>query len=124
MPWCPRCERVLETDELTGAGACPSCGSVELEPSRRPVRRRPPGTRPRRRPPVALDTTVADELDEASGTDDEGQDEDDDDASEDDPGAASGRPKPPWHFKLMLWGTAIYLSYRLYQGITWVVHHV
>jgi len=38
--------------------------------------------------------------------------------------AAPEHPKPPWHFKLMLWGTAIYLTYRLYQGVTWVVHHV
>ena len=30
----------------------------------------------------------------------------------------------PWHFKLMLVATVIYLGYRTYQGVGWVVHHV
>ncbi|HXX89613.1 MAG TPA: hypothetical protein VEI83_05240 [Acidimicrobiales bacterium] len=29
----------------------------------------------------------------------------------------------PWHFKLMIGVTAVYLAYRAYQGITWLVHH-
>ena len=29
----------------------------------------------------------------------------------------------PWHFKLMLVATVVYLGYRAYQGIGWLVHH-
>jgi len=29
----------------------------------------------------------------------------------------------PWHFKLMIAATAVYLGWRAYQGIAWVVHH-
>jgi hypothetical protein len=31
-------------------------------------------------------------------------------------------PPIPWHFKLLVVAVAIYLSYRLYQGIMWLVH--
>lgn len=30
----------------------------------------------------------------------------------------------PWHFKLMLVATVVYLGYRAYQGVGWLVHHV
>ena len=30
----------------------------------------------------------------------------------------------PWYFKAMLVASVIYLGYRSYQGVTWVVHHV
>lgn len=33
------------------------------------------------------------------------------------------RPKAPWHFKVLLVGSVIYLCWRLYQGIGWLVHH-
>ncbi len=33
------------------------------------------------------------------------------------------RPKAPWHFKVLLAGSVIYLGWRLYQGIGWLVHH-
>ncbi|HUY63079.1 MAG TPA: hypothetical protein VMV14_01025 [Acidimicrobiales bacterium] len=29
----------------------------------------------------------------------------------------------PWHFKAMIVITIIYLGYRAYQGIGWLVHH-
>ncbi len=29
----------------------------------------------------------------------------------------------PWHFKFLLAATVIYLGYRTYQGIGWLVHH-
>lgn len=29
----------------------------------------------------------------------------------------------PWHFKVIGAGTAIYLVYRLVQGILWLIHH-
>lgn len=30
----------------------------------------------------------------------------------------------PWHFKVLIAVTAVYLSYRLFQGIVWVGHHL
>ena len=30
----------------------------------------------------------------------------------------------PWYFKSLIVATVIYLGYRSYQGIGWVVHHV
>lgn len=30
----------------------------------------------------------------------------------------------PWHFKLLILATVVYLLFRLFQGILWVVHHV
>ena len=30
----------------------------------------------------------------------------------------------PWQFKIMIYITIIYLGYRAYQGVTWVVHHI
>jgi uncharacterized paraquat-inducible protein A len=29
-----------------------------------------------------------------------------------------------WYFKLMLLATVIYLGWRAFQGITWLIHHV
>jgi hypothetical protein len=31
-------------------------------------------------------------------------------------------PKAPWHFKLLFVLTAVYLGWRLVQGITWLAH--
>lgn len=35
----------------------------------------------------------------------------------------SRRPVP-WYFKFMIVATVVYLMYRTYQGITWLIHHV
>jgi DNA-directed RNA polymerase subunit RPC12/RpoP len=35
----------------------------------------------------------------------------------------STRPKVPWYFKLLIGATGIYLGYRAYHGIDWLVHH-
>jgi hypothetical protein len=32
--------------------------------------------------------------------------------------------KAPWYFKFMLVASVIYLGYRAFQGVTWVVHHI
>lgn len=33
-------------------------------------------------------------------------------------------PRAPWHFKLLLGATAVYLGWRLVQGLSWLVHHI
>lgn len=38
----------------------------------------------------------------------------------DEPRSASA----PWHFKLLIAVTAVYLGYRLFQGIVWVGQHL
>jgi hypothetical protein len=30
----------------------------------------------------------------------------------------------PWYFKLMIVASVIYLGYRAFQGVTWMVHHI
>ena len=32
-------------------------------------------------------------------------------------------PRAPWHFKVLVVGTVVYLGYRLYQGVGWLIHH-
>ena len=34
------------------------------------------------------------------------------------------RPPMPWYFKVMIVATIIYLGWRAYQGVDWVIHHV
>ncbi len=29
----------------------------------------------------------------------------------------------PWYFKAMIVASVVYLGYRAYQGVTWIVHH-
>lgn len=31
-----------------------------------------------------------------------------------------GEPKAPWHFKLLVLATVLYLAYRAVQGVLWV----
>ncbi|MDP1803868.1 MAG: hypothetical protein Q8K72_01755 [Acidimicrobiales bacterium] len=33
-------------------------------------------------------------------------------------------PGAPWHFKLLLGATVLYLGFRFVQGIAWVGHHL
>ncbi|MHB1987005.1 MAG: hypothetical protein ACYCSF_03330 [Acidimicrobiales bacterium] len=39
-------------------------------------------------------------------------------------GAGVRQARAPWHFKLIVVGSVVYLGYRLYQGITWLGHHL
>ena len=32
--------------------------------------------------------------------------------------------RQPWWFKFLAVATVIYLGYRAFQGVTWVIHHV
>jgi hypothetical protein len=38
-------------------------------------------------------------------------------------GEQVARRKIPWTFKVMGAGTAVYLGWRAYQGIAWLIHH-
>lgn len=43
---------------------------------------------------------------------------------ETDADAQPRRRRIPWTFKTMIAATIVYLGYRAYQGVTWVIHHV
>jgi hypothetical protein len=112
VAWCAQCLKQLGDDELVAgpgepgpiagpAGApgtrdrCPSCGTRVVAPA--PVKLQPGGG------------THPDEL--AEGAEGEAAEE------------TKGHAKAPWHFKVLVTGSVIYLGYRLYQGIGWLVHH-
>ena len=40
------------------------------------------------------------------------------------PATAEDHPGAPWHFKLLLVALVLYLGFRAYQGVFWVIHHV
>jgi len=97
MPWCHHCDRMVEDDELAPRPPCDTVGQLGA---------RPPGE----------DVTDADARDRCPtcGTEldiENGQDEKD------------APVKAPWHFKVLVVGTVVYLGYRLYQGIGWLIHH-
>lgn len=37
MPWCEECDQLVEDEDLTDEGACPTCGTVLEEEERRHV---------------------------------------------------------------------------------------
>ena len=41
-----------------------------------------------------------------------------------DPDDDAAAPPVHWHLKLLLVALAIYLAYRLFQGVAWVVAHI
>jgi uncharacterized paraquat-inducible protein A len=66
VPWCEECDQLVEDEDLTEDGECPTCGT-ELVEEYRPI---------------------------------------------------------PWYWKLLIVVTIIYLGWRTYQGVTWLIHHV
>lgn len=44
--------------------------------------------------------------------------------AEPEPDEDEERAKVPWHFTLLLVALVLYLGYRAYQGIAWLVIHV
>jgi len=110
MPLCQECGRQVEPDELVaGPPAPPGAGTSAPDDD-------------------VAGTGVQDaEVDGSGASDPEYRDrcpscgavvEDEDEGDEGD-----ARPKAPWHFKVLVVGTAVYLAYRVYQGIGWLVHH-
>lgn len=67
MPWCDECDALVDEEDLTEDGSCPTCGTQLFEEVRKPI---------------------------------------------------------PWYFKFMIFASVIYLGYRAFQGVTWVVHHI
>lgn len=38
--------------------------------------------------------------------------------------AGDRRAKMPWHLKLLVASLAVYLGWRAFQGIEWLIHHI
>lgn len=43
---------------------------------------------------------------------------------EEEPAEGERQAKAPWHFKFIVVGSVVYLGWRLYQGISWLAHHI
>ncbi|MGO9149657.1 MAG: hypothetical protein ACLP1E_01215 [Acidimicrobiales bacterium] len=103
MPWCHQCGRLVEEDdEAAGEPPDPAVGVPEVLP---------PGADA---PDADAPDTAARDRCPACGTVLE---------VDDDAGGEEAHVKAPWHFKVLVVGTVVYLGYRLYQGIGWLIHH-
>jgi len=87
----------------TGTKAARAAGAGGGTKARTP----PPG----RQPTVARGWRKNREPEEAEAPEDEGTE-------------AKRQAKAPWHFKFIVVGSVVYLGWRLYQGISWLAHHV
>jgi hypothetical protein len=56
----------------------------------------------------------------AAGEADSGGDDDGAEGAE----AGERQARAPWHFKFIVVGSVVYLGWRLYQGISWLAHHL
>ena len=97
MPVCHQCGRLVEDDQRAGEPPDLAVGQPGVGPTGVDV---PDATARDRSPHCG---TVL-EVEDASGEQD-------------------GPVKAPWHFKVLVAGTVVYLGYRLYQGIGWLIHH-
>jgi hypothetical protein len=84
-------------------------------------RRRRPGGRARSAGAEA-DPDVAPDSEESGTEQLEGDPQDLDEGGDDEDEEHQARA--PWHFKVMVVGSVVYLGYRLYQGISWLAHHI
>lgn len=95
MPWCGACDRFLSPSTVTTAGTCPRCGH-RVDPGRaRSPDAAPARRQPGKEPPVGNVTDDADDL-----------------------------APVPWHLKLLAGAVALYLGYRAFEGVEWVVRHL
>jgi len=57
---------------------------------------------------------------EPDATDTDGPDREQTEEAED----GERQARAPWHFKVILVGSVVYLGWLLYQGISWLAHHL
>jgi hypothetical protein len=104
MPWCQQCGQPVEDDDLVAGPpgvVAASPGAVAPSPGSEGTEAASSDSEVRDRCPRC--GTV---LEVEEGADDE-----------------EAHLKAPWHFKVLVVGTVVYLGYRLYQGIGWLIHH-
>ena len=92
VPWCTACDRFLSPSSVTTAGDCPRCGTP-VDPGR--ARGATVPSAEPSAPPAAA-------------------------PAEDDAWVPELDPIP-WHLKLLAGAVALYLGWRAFQGIEWIV---
>jgi hypothetical protein len=95
VPWCTTCDRFLSPSSVTTAGDCPRCGRA-VDPGR-------------------ARAAAAEPVTETAGVPA--------DASEDADWVPDLAPVP-WHLKLLAGAVAVYLGWRAFQGIEWIIHRL
>jgi hypothetical protein len=101
MPWCPSCQRFLSPPTVTPDGTCPACGRP-VEPGRGRV------TSTGEAPLEPDQGRVASAGEAAPGPRPEEDEEE--------------LPPIPAHLKFLGVAVIVYLGYRFWQGIEWVIH--
>ena len=94
MPWCAACDRFLSPSTVRADGSCPTCGRL-VDPGRAGGA-------------TAVVNPAPPAEREASRS-----------AATEDPTVPV-----PWHLKLLLVALAVYLAYRAFQGVAWLVAHL
>ena len=95
MPWCDACDRFLSPSTVRADGTCPTCGGAV-----------DPGRAHAVSPPPAVEAGERDQT--TAGSDAAGEDDED-------------LPPVPWHLKALGAALVIYLGYRAFQGIEWIL---
>jgi hypothetical protein len=98
MPACTECARYW-SPRVAAAGRCPECGGAIARSSR--VKKRSEAQQ------EAEPHGLVSRPHPAEG-----------------PQSESGHERLPWHLKLLGVSFCLYMGFRLYQGIVWLVHHV
>jgi hypothetical protein len=78
------------------------------------------GRKPRTARPAAGDVPAANKKPPAPPPSDPAANGDSQESDE----SEERQAKAPWHFKVIVVGSVIYLGWRLYQGIGWLAHHL
>ncbi len=101
MPWCTGCDRFLSPATVSPDGTCPKCGRA-VDPGRAHA--------PAVEPAVGGDAAERRERRRARAERASRVDDPDEETL-----------PVPWHLKLLVGAVALYLGYRAYEGIAWVV---
>jgi hypothetical protein len=89
-------------------------------PANRPARPAAAAPEPalrRRRQPPASDRAAPSEPERTAGELNPAEDTEDEEGE-------GRQAKAPWHFKFIVVASVVYLGWRLYQGISWMAHHI
>ncbi len=97
VPWCTACDRFLSPSSVTVAGDCPRCGTP-VDPGRARGATATPSAAATPSAPPGEPTSDADWVPDLEPV--------------------------PWHLKLLAGAVALYLGWRAFQGIEWLVHRL
>lgn len=96
MPWCEECAKYFAPSALNPDGTCPSCGRIPDSPDT---------------PEPAKRKITAKNIDLRKLAAGAGPDADNDDPDDEDLDKAGA----PWHFKLLIVLTVLYMIWRIYN---------